>query len=301
MILSMNFELYENIKFENLEKLISISKKSPDKLSLIKTNYLRNNQYFQESINFLINIKFFTINEDSTIIIHYSDKNLKETILKLLCENPDYFVCIKNYLMNFQKNEEGNLIFEPDRLYNNITSNLRNFLITLDCVKFITDNQYILLDTNLLLQFVKKEFSPKQLEKILENQKFLGLAAEKVIINYEEIRIKKFGNNLKLDHVSLRDVSAGYDIQSYEGNDKIFIEVKAVSLSNYKFHLSILEYQTAINLKEKYYIYLLPVDHSKPDNFDIDNLIRINNLYENIFNNKTLWKMENDGYIFYKN
>lgn len=297
----MNFELYENIKFENLEKLISISKKSPDKLSLIKTNYLRNNQYFQESINFLINIKFFTINEDSTIIIHYSDKNLKETILKLLCENPDYFVCIKNYLMNFQKNEEGNLIFEPDRLYNNITSNLRNFLITLDCVKFITDNQYILLDTNLLLQFVKKEFSPKQLEKILENQKFLGLAAEKVIINYEEIRIKKFGNNLKLDHVSLRDVSAGYDIQSYEGNDKIFIEVKAVSLSNYKFHLSILEYQTAINLKEKYYIYLLPVDHSKPDNFDIDNLIRINNLYENIFNNKTLWKMENDGYIFYKN
>jgi hypothetical protein len=297
----MNFELYENIKFENLEKLISISKKSPDKLSLIKTNYLRNNQYFQESINFLINIKFFTINENSTIIIHDSDKNLKETILKLLCENPDYFVCIKNYLMNFQKNEEGNLIFEPDRLYNNITSNLRNFLITLDCVKFITDNQYILLDTNLLLQFVKKEFSPKQLEKILENQKFLGLAAEKVIINYEEIRIKKFGNNLKLDHVSLRDVSAGYDIQSYEGNDKIFIEVKAVSLSNYKFHLSILEYQTAINLKEKYYIYLLPVDHSKPDNFDIDNLIRINNLYENIFNNKTLWKMENDGYIFYKN
>ena len=83
--------------------------------------------------------------------------------------------------------------------------------------------------------------------------------------------------------------------------DKIFIEVKAVSLSNYKFHLSVLEYQTAINLKEKYYIYLLPVDHSKPDNFDIENLLRINDLNKNIFNNKISWKLENDGYIVSKN
>ena len=297
----MNFELYENIKYTNLEKLITISRKSPEKFSLIKTNYLRNNEYFQESLNFLINIEFFKINKNSIIIIHKTEKNLKETILELLNNHPDYYVCIKNYLMNFQKNESDIVSFKPDGLYNIQTSNVRNFLITLDCIKFIGDNQYILLDKNLLSQFVKKEFSPKQLEKILTDQKLLGLAAEKVIVNYEEKRINKFEKNLKLDHVSLRDVSAGYDIQSYEGKDKIFIEVKAVSLSNYKFHLSILEYQTAINLKEKYYIYLLPVDHSKSDNFDIENLLRINDLNKNIFNNKVSWKMENDGYIVSKN
>lgn len=297
----MNFELYENIKYTNLEKLITISKKSPEKFSLIKTNYLRNNEYFQESLNFLINIEFFKIDKNSIIIIDNTEKNLKKTILELLNNHPDYFVCIKNYLMNFQKNENGILSFKPDRLYNTQTSNVRNFLITLDCIKFIGDNQYILLDEDLLSRFIKKEFSPKQLEKMLANQQLLGLAAEKIILNYEEKRIKNFGNNLKTDHISLRDVSAGYDIQSYEGKNKIFIEVKAVSLSNYKFHLSVLEYQTAINLKEKYYIYLLPVDHSKPDNFDIDSLLRINDLNKNIFNNKASWKMENDGYIVSKN
>jgi hypothetical protein len=45
----------------------------------------------------------------------------------------------------------------------------------------------------------------------------------------------------------------------------------------------------------------LPVDHSKPDNFDIENLLRINDLNKNIFNNKISWKMENDGYIVSKN
>ena len=65
----MNFELYENIKYTNLEKLITISKKSPEKFSLIKTNYLRNNEFFQESLNFLINIDFFKINKNSIITI----------------------------------------------------------------------------------------------------------------------------------------------------------------------------------------------------------------------------------------
>ena len=56
-----------------------------------------------------------------------------------------------------------------------------------------------------------------------------------------------------------------------------------------------------ISFKEKDYINLLPVDHSKPDNFEIENLLRINDLNKNIFNNKISWKLENDGYIVSKN
>ena len=97
----MNFELYENIKYTNLEKLITISKKSPEKFSLIKTNYLRNNEYFQESLNFLINIEFFKIDKNSIIIIDNTEKNLKKTILELLNNHPDYFVCIKNLVIEF--------------------------------------------------------------------------------------------------------------------------------------------------------------------------------------------------------
>lgn len=293
----MNFELFQNIDYKNIINLYTITQEYSGNLELIKKIYSRNNKYLNENLNFLINIKFFEINENHINVLGKIDKEL---IFSLISNQPNYAICIKNYLLNFQEDINGSYIFKPDGYYNILTSHLRNFLITIEYIKNI-NSSYIILDKSLLIKFQTKEFSPKQLEKMLADQQSLGLAAEKVVINYEERRIRKFNNNLKLDHVSLRDVSAGYDIQSYEGKDKIFIEVKAVSLSNYKFHLSVLEFQTAINLKEKYYIYLLPVDHSKPDNFDIENLLRINDLNKNIFNNKISWKMENDGYIVSKN
>ena len=296
----MNFELFQNIYYENLLNLYSIAKLNATNLDVVKKTYSRNNKYFQENLNFLINIKLFEINKNQINIVESKDNEFKELILSSIFNQPDYSLCIKSYLLNFQKQYGEEYTFKPDYKYNNLTSHLRNFLITTKYIKN-KNGSYIILDKDLLKKFKKKEFSPKQLKKLLIEQELIGLAAEKIIFNYEKNRIKKFGNSLVVDHISLKDVSAGYDIQSYEGSDKIFIEVKAVSLSNYKFHLSVLEYQTAINLKEKYYIYLLPVDHSKSDNFDIENLLRINDLNKNIFNNKASWKMENDGYIVTKN
>ena len=295
----MNFELYENINYSNLKTLIDLSKVTPGKLSLIKNNYLRNNQYFQESFNFLVNIELFIIKNNSIVLNYESNKNLEQAILDKIKKQSDYSASIKNYLLNFYKDENGDLSFRPSGSYNIASSDLRNFLITLNFIKY--DNErYILLDENVLTQFKKKEFSPDQLKNKITNQELLGLKGEKVIVDYETKRIKLFGEHLMVDHVSLRDVSAGYDIQSYEGNEKIFIEVKAVSLSNYKFHLSTNEYQTAINLKDKYYLYLLPVDYSKPEKFDTERLVKIKNIKDNIFLNKNLWNIDNDGYVISK-
>ena len=295
----MNFELYENINYSNLKTLIDLAKATPEKLPLIKNNYLRNNQYFQESFNFLINIELFVIKNNSIVINYDLNKNLEQTILELIKKQSDYSASIKSYLLNFYKDENGNLSFKPFGSYNIASSNLRNFLITLNFLKY-SDDSYILLDENILTQFKKKEFSHEQLKNKLANQELLGLEGEKVIVDYETKRIKLFGDHLIVDHVSLRDVSAGYDIQSYEGNEKIFIEVKAVSLSNYKFHLSTNEYQAALNLKDKYYLYLLPVDYSKPEKFDTERLVKIKNIKDNIFLNKNLWNIENDGYVISK-
>ena len=121
----------------------------------------------------------------------------------------------------------------------------------------------------------------------------------------EQEKTKSINSDLKVDHVALRDVSAGFDIQSFEKKgesiDKIYIEVKAVSKSNYKFHLSIQEKQTAIKLKDKYYIYLLPVDRSNPEKFNYDKLLKITNINKSIFQNKIEWKVENDGFVIFKN
>ena len=295
----MNFELFENVNFLSIKNLFDLASNNPENLTAIKINYSRNNKYLQENLNFLIMTNIFEINNNSLKISKNSGKDFKEIIISSIIDSPDYAASVKNYLSNFQKDAQGTYAFEPDSFYNIESSDLRNFLITAGFVKNL-DSKYILLDESILAKFKSRTFSPEQLKQKLLEKELLGFAAEKIIITYETNRIKEFGNNLKLDHVSLRDVSAGYDIQSYEGNAQIFIEVKAVSISNYKFHLSTSEYQTAMNFKENYYVYLLPVDYSKPDRFDIDKLLRINHLEKNIFQKKSSWSIINDGYIISK-
>ena len=138
----------------------------------------------------------------------------------------------------------------------------------------------------------------------IKNQKELGLAAEKLVFEKEKINLLKIDKNLKPDHVSLRDVSAGYDIKSFmmsKGELKeIYIEVKAVSSSNYKFHLSPGEYQKAIKNLENYFIYLLPVDNSIDEKFNYEKILKINNLQSNIFDNKNYWSHESDGFVVFK-
>lgn len=295
----MNFELFENVKFINIKNLFELATNNSENLTAVKINYSRNNKYLQENLNFLIMINVFEINNNLIKINKNSSKDLKQIIISSILNTADYATSIKNYLSNFQKDEQGIYTFKPDSFYNIESSDLRNFLITAGYIKNL-DNKYILLDESILAKFKSRVFSPEQLKKKLLDKELLGAAAEKVIVIYETNRIKKFKNDLELDHVSLRDVSAGYDIQSYDGINKIFIEVKAVSISNYKFHLSPSEYQTAINFKENYYVYLLPVDYSKPDKFDIDKLLRINHLEKNIFEKKTSWSIVDDGYIISK-
>ena len=94
-------------------------------------------------------------------------------------------------------------------------------------------------------------------------------------------------------HIALKEI----DIKIQKKN--IYIEVKAVPHSNFQFHFSSSEYQTAYRLKNFYFVYLIPVDHSQPSSFDINALLKINNIHKNIFENKN-WKVSEDGYLISK-
>ena len=163
---------------------------------------------------------------------------------------------------------------------------------------------YKLLDHSLLNKVKNFEFSPESLDLELAKQKLLGLEAEKLVFINEQEEVLKLDKDLKPDHVSLRDVSAGYDIKSYSNIDgqikEIFIEVKAVSSSNYKFHLSSGEYQKALKNTETYFLYLLPVDYSSGKKFNYEKILKINNLQSNIFDNKNYWSHESDGFVVFK-
>lgn len=300
----MNFEIYKNIFFENILLLFKLSKVSPDNVLSVKNNYNRQKEYLLENLNFLIKLNFIEINENNIKSPNIEEKDIGETLINLILKNPEYGSCLKNYLINFKSEKNENPSFSPSRSYNYETSNLRDFLITIGYIKNIND-QFVLLKKKILDKFKTLKLSPEALEKKLLNQRILGLNAEKIILGKEILITKKQGIQKKPIYIALEDVSAGYDILSFrKENDKIkeiYIEVKAVSLSNYQFHLSVSEYQTALKLNPNYFVYLLPVDYSMKEGFDLKSLVKINNIKENIFENKIEWSVGSDGYLIIKN
>ena len=298
----MSYELFEKIDYKHLSDLYEICRQIKY-LELVKIEYSKKNKYLRESLNFLIDINFLKINGNNILIDNVEKNSFDKVLFAKISKKSDYGQCLKEYLLNFTL-KDGFYIFEPDSLYNNLSSDLRNFLISSKKINY-KNGSYFILD-NSLLEFVKnKEFSPSELEKILKDKKQLGDDAEKLIFKKEQEKVDQINPSLKVDHVALRDVSAGYDIQSFEKKDdrieKIYIEVKAVSKSNYEFHLSVKEKQTANKLKDKYFIYLLPVDKSTPDKFDYNQLLKITNIDKSIFKNNLEWKVESDGFVISKN
>lgn len=298
----MNYDVFENLEYSNIKNLYNLCIENQSNLSLVKKNYVRNNKNLQETLNFLIDLEVLSINGNSyQIKINEDFKNL---LFEQLISNPKYALSLKGYLKNFLTDEQI-VSFKPNIGYNILTSSLRNFLITAKIIKHeINDDIYKLLDHSLLNKVKNFEFSPESLDLELAKQKLLGLEAEKLVFINEQEEVLKLDKDLKPDHVSLRDVSAGYDIKSYSNIDgqikEIFIEVKAVSSSNYKFHLSSGEYQKALKNTETYFLYLLPVDYSSGKKFNYEKILKINNLQSNIFDNKNYWSHESDGFVVFK-
>tara|TARA_B100000963_G_scaffold352808_1_gene366568 strand:- start:595 stop:1494 length:900 start_codon:yes stop_codon:yes gene_type:complete len=298
----MSAEIFENIEVKNLVKLYNILENNIEYLDNAKLMYSKQNIYLRESLNFLIEIGLISVDGNNIKIHDSSTGDVEDKIFYKIAESSEFGLEVKEYLNNFI-NVNGTYSFKPDAIYNNATSHLRNFLIY--AKKIVYENsEYKVIDNKILELFLKNEYSPKKLEKDLKDKKQLGDDAEKLVFRKEQEKVNSLGSSLIPDHVALRDVTAGYDIQSFEKFDdnieKIYIEVKAVSKSNYKFHLSIKEKQTAIKFKDKYFIYLLPVDRSNPEKFDYNQLLRITNIDKSIFQNKLEWTVENDGFIISK-
>ena len=293
----MNFDIFENINYQNLEKLYELTKEGRN-ISDIKINYSRDHTYVRENLNFLFENGIFEAQGDKIIILKDEEKIFKEILInKIFQKNNIYFVLLKQYLQNFTLDKDNKFKFKPDKNFNYQTSDMRNFLISLGIIKNVND-EYIILNNEILNKIKKQKKSPSRLREELKSKEQLGLDAEKLVYENEVLKVEKLSSNLEVHHIALEDVSAGYDIQSYDDNlEKIYIEVKAVNKTNYQFHLSPNEYNISKIYNHNYYIYLLPVDLSNPRKFDYDKILKINNIKNNIIDNSQIWKVENDGFI----
>lgn len=116
----------------------------------------------------------------------------------------------------------------------------------------------------------KKMFSLEQLKKRLAKNEVAGELAEQFVLNYERRRLPDNMKN-KIRIISSIDVTAGYDVVSYEScsSKEIdrFIEVKAVN-HEMGFFWSENEYEIAKLKGNKYYLYLVNLDKIRNKNYE---------------------------------
>ncbi|MEK0350760.1 MAG: DUF3883 domain-containing protein [Nitrosopumilus sp.] len=303
--------------FENLTKRqirtfieIQVSTKSID-FSFIKNKYLKNEINFDSLFNYLKAIGLYSRKKDkivfkkNQIIKDFSNEEKLNSFLieKTLNNKASFSDYVFSYLQKFDS-VNGSFQYKPMVQERLKASGLRNFLIDIDLIyhnrrnnSYIVNDKYIHLFTK---QIETKTLSPKNLNSILKNQKEIGYLAELEILKYEKKRLKDFSNlSRNIEHISKFDVNAGFDIKSWETNKKErYIEVKAVSIFDFKFHWSRNEIKKSQSLKNKYYLYLLPIITNK--NFDIASMEIIKNPFSKVFSKSSYWENQIEQYSFWK-
>ncbi|MBI1937797.1 MAG: DUF3883 domain-containing protein [Ignavibacteriales bacterium] len=282
-------------------------------LQYIKQLYVQSAERFEDCIDFLLSINLVNLNSgyieptpplNKFLLKRLDENKAKEFLInKLLTKRS---IDLWEYLEKFSFSHDK-YIFEPQISENLKFSSLRNLLIELEFIFYNPNEKNYEITEKYIPLFVdviqEHAISPEKLKKIIEEQDKIGKCAELEIMNYEKSRLSNRQDLLlAIEHKSLKDTSVGYDIKSFTLSDGLevtdrFIEVKAISKSRKKFYMTRNEVNTSKKYGLEYYLYLLPVVGRTE--FDLANLMIIQNPYDNIFNNNE-WEIECEQFIIKK-
>lgn len=280
----------------NFCKAIELS--SSRNLKTIKRWYNAESANFEDTLSFLQDLELIKHKKNSILLSEalkrtkFLDINLKSLLRKELSKQINSEKYFGIFLDNF-KLSRGLYLFTPNLRDRLRFSGTRNFLIELEMLKFDSKSNTYYLSKQIHLSARVKKLSARSLLKQLKREQEIGYIAEILIFEKEKKKFQDFPDvQKKIEHVSLVDTTAGYDIKSFDNlNKRIlpkYIEVKAVSEEDWKFYWSRNEIDTAKKFHNNYYLYLVPMEDSKPK----ENLIKIiNDPYFKIYKNKD-WKKE---------
>lgn len=305
-------KIFEHLTKRKIITFVEIlsSTKSND-FSFIKNKYINNENHFDSVFRYLQEIGVYMkqkekilIQNDRLINDYKNEEKLNSFLIeKTLDNNAVFSNYVSSYIQNFESND-GFFNYKPLSKERLKKSGLRNFLIEISFIYLNSENNSYVLNDNYLHLFIKKlgqkNLSQKNLNSILKNQQEIGYLAELKIIEYEKMRLKKFPILSKnIEHIAKINVNAGYDIKSWdEDNRERFIEVKAISLTDSRFHWSRNEIEKSQQLKNQYYLYLLPV--IAKNYFDIDSIEIIKNPFDKMFSKSSIWVNQIEQYSFWK-
>jgi len=304
---------FEKISVKQLSVLSEIiNESSLLQKEFVESKYLKNASNFGETVGFLKELSLIAVVENE-FILKYKYKNFLKKFKK--SQYPEQIT--RNFIINHILNQRTSFSdylneflsqfyflhnkyeFSPSTSQRLKYSGLRNFLIDLEFIHLDSSETKYLINDDYLFDHIESrkayQLSPDEFLKIQQGKEDIGKAAELQIIEYEKDRLSQFPDLIeKIEHIAIKNVMAGYDIQSFDGKlDEAggpiprFIEVKVVSRWDYRFYWTKNEIEKSKLYHKNYYLYLLPVLGEK--RFDIKDLKIISDPYSNVYNNENKW------------
>ncbi len=166
----------------------------------------------------------------------------------------------------------NNYILSPTAINPRKYACFRNLLIDLGIIDYLPGKGYLInkLLTQALLHAENNKISEEELLDNLEKQKEQGKEGEEFVLRYEQNRITKEDLRCKIERISGLDVSAGFDIVSFNNNDSTnfdrFIEVKTY-IGRPHFYWSKNEIEKAQLMGDAYYVYLVDFQQIRQENY----------------------------------
>jgi hypothetical protein len=188
-------------------------------------------------------------------------------------------------------------------------ANLRKFLTSFGFISphpddkirksIINPKHRRLFDIRLLPEVKRRKIGINNLEAALEQKRIAGANAEEFVVIFEKRRVVTHPKTESIQRISDYDVSAGYDVVSYDGPDSVsydrFIEVKSCTIDR-RFFWSKNEILQAKIKRTQYFLYL--VNPAKIRDAAYEPMI-IQNPYENVFLDPA-WAREAQSWLFSK-
>jgi hypothetical protein len=300
---------FEGLHWQQVIDLWSLLSETDIKtISYIEKKYKKSSSQFVKTLAFLTTLRIlkYSSNKISVSKKVSNKKNLDFKFLmlnKLASSKNHYSKEIANYLNKYNL-INGQLKYRPIEKDRSKESAVRNFLMEVGIVNYLQyDDNYVILPDYLFLYVkIRNNFqfcSPLRFKNIQKKRDEIGVMAERAALEYE---IRRVGAQLScfVEHLSLRNVSAGYDIISVEAGDGMdktprYIEVKAVSQKLFQFRWSHNEVAIAHLLGSLYFLYLVPIGQSGTINKS--GIITISNPISEVFSNKNKWLVESDVFF----
>ncbi|MFA7270303.1 MAG: DUF3883 domain-containing protein [Sterolibacterium sp.] len=277
------------------------------KKHFVETAYCEQARNFVETLQFLKDLNWvnerrgeLTLSDagSTAYVAAQDDREMRKQLAEaLISEVSSFRADLADYLLRFSFSG-SNLEHRPALSERLKQSPLRNFLMDIRAVIYrATDDTFLLEESSADLYVwainFRRSTSKDKLQLDAKRKEQLGFSAELAVLEYERGRV---GSRLahKVEHVSAENPFACYDVKSVTAlSDYVvprYIEVKAVPSDSYQFYWTRSEVEVAQLLREKYFLYLLPV--STNGDFDLKGILIVDDPYISVRQNSNAWQIE---------